>query len=868
MDDVRDTMPTSAEAHRSSTGIFYPVLIKILCKIRQTPCSSRQRERKGLAREELTSWFSCVSLAALYCLCVLLLQISMSVELNPGPQSEQQYSSQMQQWCCAMEERYEQIMNGIHALSQNVNRKMDQNFELLETTLGQIVEDIDKLQQSVQENREDIQELREDRDNVLWRLDNLEKELETLEMTSRRSNLKFLGVAEHRTENYRTSLERIVDLLNDFSSSRSWRDDDIESATRVGSSRQRNSHQPRPLIVRFHRWSDKMAILNDSHLRDSLRREGIKISADLTSRQRDEVQHHRSQGKIAYFKSGRLRVEERINPHSRNFRQFDGNHRNRQYPDDRGDRRNESDWVQDTQRSTRNWRQAPSHEERRATTGTRDDSRRDKSRSDAQSGSRNRTSDEGNYHEDASAWEGNSDNDDREESDQRYRSHERYWDNNKRNNGNSREDSRNDRSHPIRHLQRQKKSAAQFDHRNIDPQQSRHDDQDSAALRQSEQSWNREDRQRHDYRDDHEQTYPKKVYSRNVQSDNNDGTAQQHRHRPRREDFRREHQHHTGKSQQTKSTSAPTPLVVVPGNLSYSEAVRSFPPPHPFMPPFIPPSIPTPFPPFMPPPIPSFIPPPNPHMVYNGQHMGGYSYMTNSNNPLTDQGSIGSDNLRSQNERAHRGNTTDQPATATPPSDLRDDNDRTVSHDREPSPHNDVLSSDCMQDSTARTDENIENISDAVNLESDRHSTVHDADPVTYSDDGSQINDTNSDSQPTPVTDDIIPTHPERQVNVEETEGTENNNNGEQLAGGVAAGDSPAKDRRPRSDSVNSENHVQNEQVRARSRAVTRSQSASVEKRSQSRQSNTLSAWLETSSTTKQGSTPTSSTSPEDNGHD
>ena len=62
-----------------------------------------------------------------------------------------------------------------------------------------------------------------------------------------------------------------------------------------------------------------MVILNDKNLRDKLRRAGIKVTSDLTSRQRDALDFYRSQGKIAYYRNGRLHFAERLDsfPRSR-----------------------------------------------------------------------------------------------------------------------------------------------------------------------------------------------------------------------------------------------------------------------------------------------------------------------------------------------------------------------------------------------------------------------------------------------------------------------------------------------------------------------------------------------------------------------
>ena len=152
----------------------------------------------------------------------------------------------------------------------------------------------------MQQDKEDIRELQEDRDNVTHRLDRIEKELDSLERLSKHFSLKFLGVTEGLRQNCRTSIERIVDILKDCSSSRTCNKSVTETACRIEDRRQR-SGQPRPLIVTFHRWSDKMEILNDTSSRDLLRREGIRVSSELTTRQRDEVQRYRRQGKIAYY---------------------------------------------------------------------------------------------------------------------------------------------------------------------------------------------------------------------------------------------------------------------------------------------------------------------------------------------------------------------------------------------------------------------------------------------------------------------------------------------------------------------------------------------------------------------------------------
>ena len=231
--------------------------------------------------------------------------------------------------------RFAEIMQGIQMLTAYINSKMDEKSGNLEHTLGQLIADVSRLKQYVGRDREDIQPLQEDNDNIRQRLERLEQELSSIDMISRRCNLKFLGVREPTRDKYRANTDVVVDVLNECCSSRTWHHSDIERAHRIGAHRQR-SDQPRPLIVEFHRWSDRMEILTDGALRDLLRREGIRVTSDLSTRQRSEIQFYHQQGKLAYFKNGKLRVETDRRPHPphRSQQGHRSNHDGHDYRDD------------------------------------------------------------------------------------------------------------------------------------------------------------------------------------------------------------------------------------------------------------------------------------------------------------------------------------------------------------------------------------------------------------------------------------------------------------------------------------------------------------------------------------------------------
>ena len=110
---------------------------------------------------------------------------------------------------------------------------MDEKFGSLERILGQLTADVNRFKRYVGREREDIQLLQED-NNTMQRLERLEQELNSIDMVSRRCNLKFLAVRERTGDNYRANADVIVDVLNERSFSRTWHHPDVERAHQIG----------------------------------------------------------------------------------------------------------------------------------------------------------------------------------------------------------------------------------------------------------------------------------------------------------------------------------------------------------------------------------------------------------------------------------------------------------------------------------------------------------------------------------------------------------------------------------------------------------------------------------------------------------
>ena len=79
---------------------------------------------------------------------------------------------------------------------------------------------------------------------------------------------------------------------------------------------------PKPMIVKFNRWKDKTTILSNRKFRDDLENQGIKVVNDSTQNQTEIVAAAKGDGKVAFFKKGKLIVRPR-RPDSRTYSQIE-----------------------------------------------------------------------------------------------------------------------------------------------------------------------------------------------------------------------------------------------------------------------------------------------------------------------------------------------------------------------------------------------------------------------------------------------------------------------------------------------------------------------------------------------------------------
>nr|KAG5707287.1 hypothetical protein BaRGS_000061 [Batillaria attramentaria] len=153
-------------------------------------------------------------------------------------------------------------------------------------------------------------------------------------MLSLSLSLSF-GLTETPGETFESCAAKVVECLQGTVPNKVWSEDDIVRAHRVGkkpdfasvaANRNQNA-KPRPMIVKFTRWKDKMAILTKA--RPALKQKRIDVAGDLTQRQHEQIRLHRDKGVRAYYKGNKLVVagplQQRINDDTDNSsqRRFD-----------------------------------------------------------------------------------------------------------------------------------------------------------------------------------------------------------------------------------------------------------------------------------------------------------------------------------------------------------------------------------------------------------------------------------------------------------------------------------------------------------------------------------------------------------------
>ena len=265
------------------------------------------------------SWNDSVSILYLYFQERILL-LSSDIEINPGPISDKnEILEAIASSKADLLQEIRFVKSDIHCIKQEISTiqqdqigiKQDMNsmklkYKALEIDVINIKESIAGLEEQKELLQADVDYLSEEFDRKYEYLDTLDKDIDRLEAYSRRENIRVFGIPEDCDETPLSIKEKLLEIFRVASPHKTWTPRDILRAHRIGTTND-NQDNPRPIIVRFLHWDDKMCLYQG---RDDLRTRGVRIADDLTRRQRQTLKKVKDSGRTGYFYKGQLRYRD------------------------------------------------------------------------------------------------------------------------------------------------------------------------------------------------------------------------------------------------------------------------------------------------------------------------------------------------------------------------------------------------------------------------------------------------------------------------------------------------------------------------------------------------------------------------------
>ena len=267
---------------------------QLISQILTTSCFSQL----DVLREAITSSF-CSNFD-------LLLQAS-DIEQNPGPEPSLQ--QQFEVFGNHLMASFNEMLNTKFNELQTSHHEIKQQLSSINETVSSVKADIQTVNRRLTEVEEDQRLHRLDIDHcaeiigqVEDRLHEVERKTEHQEQYSRRENVILHGLTEQQDESYPAVRQRVTNVLNANVKDKKWQENDIARAHRLG---KESAKKPRPVIVRFNQFQDKLTTLK---AREELKKAGVGVANDLTILQRSELSKLRVKGQTGYYKNGKLNV--------------------------------------------------------------------------------------------------------------------------------------------------------------------------------------------------------------------------------------------------------------------------------------------------------------------------------------------------------------------------------------------------------------------------------------------------------------------------------------------------------------------------------------------------------------------------------
>jgi len=219
-----------------------------------------------------------------------LLILCGDIELNPGP-GDNHTDDLIKEMGASLSAQMTRMSDEVRTMSGNLHTLSSR---------------LDALNDDLHSKQEQINDVKSRTDSLEDEVTQLKKQLEYQDITSRRDNIIFYGVAEADGKEFEDDCVRyIVKTLNKHDSMKTWTANDFSCAHRLGK-RGVDQTRPRPLLAKLIRSREKHNLISSKVMRSRLGKDGIRMNDDLTTKQRTTLNSLRQDGQVAYYRGTRL----------------------------------------------------------------------------------------------------------------------------------------------------------------------------------------------------------------------------------------------------------------------------------------------------------------------------------------------------------------------------------------------------------------------------------------------------------------------------------------------------------------------------------------------------------------------------------
>lgn len=241
-----------------------------------------------------------------------LLMLAADVELNPGPSSDtqeileaislsnvktMQLINDVKTEVLSVKSEISSMKSDLSSMQEKI-KQVEGTQVVFEKRLSDIDVKLDRVEYLNEVANDDIVALDTKFEKHCQKCEDLENIVDRLESEHRKCNMRVFGLDECPDENPDSLLLSVSE--NVCKIARPNEDAKIIFAKRLG---ERVDDKPRMVLVKFRDADYKFRLFTG---RDLLREHGIRVSNDLTHRQRSMLREFKAQGKMGYFKGGRL----------------------------------------------------------------------------------------------------------------------------------------------------------------------------------------------------------------------------------------------------------------------------------------------------------------------------------------------------------------------------------------------------------------------------------------------------------------------------------------------------------------------------------------------------------------------------------